>query len=572
MKKLNYLKNLFFYFTTILLLFSSCKKPAPIFYENLDRGVIVLSIDENSNYVGWRLLKEDTEDVAFNIYRMEIGGSDFVKINERPIVTSTNYIDNEVRPNMGYRYIIKTVSDGSEMGTPGIGYVFNRGMNQAYYSIKLRDNISPKRIGIGDLNGDGAFDFVIQHPDFNVDPWYRERYWKRSPEPYKLDAYTSKGEFLWSYDMGWAIETGTWYSPYMVFDLDGDGKAEVYTKAGEGDPREPDGHVLTGNEYLIKIDGQAGKITARKEWISREGFETYNSWCRNFLTVAYLNGVQPSLIVLRGTYSIIKALALDENLDQIWYWESTGEYEDYKGRGGHGIMLADIDGDEKDEIIPGTFALGNDGIPVWRTDLFHNDVGYIADIDPDRPGLEIFYGIEKGNPDKNGVSLVDAKTGEIIWGYEGRTYHIHSQGMIGDIDPENPGMECYAGEASLDKFFLYNAKGELLSDKSMGTLNPRAVWWDNDDYKEICVNENIFKYRGDTLVQIEGKVIAVADISGDWREEIITSLPGEIRIYSTNIPSETRKICLMQDRQYRIGVANYSMGYFYPAQLGIINK
>ena len=572
MKKINRFKNLFFYFLLIPLLLSSCKKPTPFFYEKLDRGLVALSIDENTNYVGWRLLKEDPEDIAFNVYRKEIGLGDFIKVNNTPVVSGTNFLDSEVRPNMGYRYKVTSISGGFENETPGTGYVFNRGINQPYISIKLKDNITPKRIGIGDLNGDGAYDFVIQHPDFNVDPWYRAGYWKRSPEPYKLDAYSSKGEFLWSYDMGWAIETGTWYAPYMVFDLDGDGKAEVYTKAGEGDTRELDGHVLTGDEYLLRIDGQTGRITSRKDWISREGFETYNSWCRNFLTVAYLDGVQPSLIVLRGTYSIIKALALDENLDQIWYWESTGEYEDYKGRGGHGIMVADIDGDGKDEIIPGTFALGNDGIPIWRTDLFHNDIGYITDIDPERPGLEIFYGIEKGNPDKNGVCLVDAKTGEIIWGYDGRTYHIHSQGMIGDIDPEHPGMECYAGESRQDKFFLYSAKGELLSDQSLGSLSPKALWWDNDEYKEINVRDNIFKYKGDTLLQIEGRVIAVADIIGDWREEIITSLPGEIRIYSTNIPADNRKVCLMQDRQYRTGVANYSMGYFYPAQLGFTNK
>ncbi len=96
------------------------------------------------------------------------------------------------------------------------------------------------------MDGDGAYDFVLQYPDFNVDPYYRPGYWKRSPEPYKLDAYSSKGEFLWRHNMGWAIETGTWYSPYMVFDVDQDGKAEVYAKAGEGDPREMDGHVLTG--------------------------------------------------------------------------------------------------------------------------------------------------------------------------------------------------------------------------------------------------------------------------------------------------------------------------------------
>ncbi|MBE9511982.1 MAG: hypothetical protein IMY71_14025, partial [Bacteroidetes bacterium] len=39
-------------------------------------------------------------------------------------------------------------------------------------------------------------------------------------------------------------------------------------------------------------------------------------------------------------------------------------------------------------------------------------------------------------------------------------------------------------------------------------------------------------------------------------------------IYSTTIPTDTRRICLMQDRQYRLGVTAASMGYFYPPQIG----
>ncbi len=106
----------------------------------------------------------------------------------------------------------------------------------------------------------------------------------------------------------------------------------------------------------------------------------------------------------------------------------------------------------------------------------------------------------------------------------------------------------------------------------MGSLAPRPLWWDDDELKEININRDIFKYQGDTLLDIEGKVLFVADITGDWREEIVTSLPGEIRIYSTNIPATTRKTCLMQDHQYRMGVAAYSVGYMYPAQLGLPQK
>jgi len=536
--------------------------------EKIDRGVVALTVSERAVYVGWRLLKSDPENVAFNVYRKDVGLGDFEKVNEKPITDSTNFLDESVTPGHGYRYKVNTVVDNTEKETPGQAYTFTTTGNQPFFSIKLKDPVKLKRIGIGDLDGDGAYDFVLQHPDFNVDPYHRPGYWKRSPEPYKLDAYSSKGQFLWRHDMGWAIETGTWYSPYMVFDVDQDGKAEVYTKAGEGDPRELDGHVLKGPEYLVKLDPQTGALLKKQDWISREGFESYNYWCRNFLTVAYLDGRNPSLVMQRGTYTIIKTEALDKNLKPIWKWASEGQYRNYRGQGQHAIMTGDIDLDGKDELVIGTAALDDNGVPMWRTGLGHNDAGYIADIDPDRPGYEIFYGVESRSP-KNGVCLVEAKTGKIIWGYEGSTVHVHGQAMIGDITDEYPGIECYAGEAKGgDKFFLYTAQGKRLSDKNLWGLAPRAVWWDADEQKEICYRGKVLEYNGDETQTIEGKVLVVADIIGDWREEIITSLPGELRIYSTNIPADSRKTCLMQNHLYRMAVADSTMGYYNAPQLG----
>jgi len=573
------------FLSLLVLLFACTTKQQFTGQEKIDRGVVALQIDETHTYVGWRLLKEDPEKISFNVYRKTVGTNSYLKINSDPIASSTNYVDSTVKGGLVYRYKIYKVIDSNEEETSGISTVFMAGkaereksevtaylLNRPYISIKLKDNITPNKIGIGDLNGDGAYDFVIQSPQYNVDPYHRLGYWKRSPETFKLDAYDSKGKFLWHYDMGWAIETGTWYAPYMVFDIDGDGHAEVYTKAGEGDPREIDGHVLEGPEYLVKIDGLTGKIIQKTNWLSKDGFETYNEWSRNFLKVAYLNGNTPSLIMQRGTYTIIKTEALDKNLKREWYWESTGEYEKYKGQGMHGILSGDINFDGKDELIPGTFALSHDGKPLWGLGIGHNDAGYLADIDPSRPGMEIFYGMETSQS-KNGVCLVDAATGKIIWGFDGKTVHVHSQGMVGDIDPEYPGMECYAGEAKGgNQAFLYSADGKRLSDKNMGSLEPRAVWWDGDDLKEINIGDKLFKYKGDTLLRIEGKVLMVADIIGDWREEIVTGLPGELRIYSTNIPATNRKVCLMQNRQYREGVADASMGYLYPPQLGIDKK
>jgi rhamnogalacturonan endolyase len=438
-----------------------------------------------------------------------------------------------------------------------------------YVSIKLKTDQTPRNVGIADLDGDGKYDYLIKYPDFNVDPWNEKGYWKRSPEPFKLEAYTSKGKHLWTYDMGWSVETGTWYSPYLVYDIDQDGFAEVYCKGGEGDPREIDGHVMTGPEYLVKIDGRTGKVVRKIDWISKEGFENYNYWSRNFLGMAFLDGSTPSIVLQRGTYTIIKSLALNKELEQEWYWESTGKYENYKGQGQHGMQTADIDNDGKDELIIGSAVLDDDGTPMWSTGLGHNDVGHVADIDPDNPGLEIFYGLETSQP-KHGVNLVDALSGKMLWAYEGSTVHVHGQGMAANIDPAYPGMECYAGEAKGgSKYFLYSAGGERLSDKNMGSLSPRPVWWDADDLKEIVIGDKLMKYKGDTLQQIEGKILMVGDILGDWREEIVTGLPGELRIYSTTHPTDKRRITLVQDRQYRLGVSRSTMGYYYPPQLSM---
>ena len=67
---------------------------------------------------------------------------------------------------------------------------------------------------------------------------------------------------------------------------------------------------------------------------------------------------------------------------------------------------------------------------------------------------------------------------------------------------------------------------------------------------------------------MEGTIVGISDCLGDWREELIVSVPGELRIYSTTVPATTRRVCLMQDRQYRTSVARQTMGYFYPPLLG----
>jgi hypothetical protein len=130
-------------------------------------------------------------------------------------------------------------------------------------------------------------------------------------------------------------------------------------------------------------------------------------------------------------------------------------------------------------------------------------------------------------------------------------------------------MECYTGEAKGgSNYWLYAASGKRLSDESLGELAPKAIYWLDGPTKVFVVGSQIFKWPRERLGTVEGRIVAIADCLGDWREEIITALNGEIRIYTTTHPATTRRVCLMQDRLYRTDVAMQTMGYFYPPQLG----
>ncbi|MFA6564816.1 MAG: silent information regulator protein Sir2 [Verrucomicrobiia bacterium] len=530
--------------------------------EKLDRGVVAMPMAGNKIHVGWRLLDSDPKGVAFNLYRRSGSGKP-EKLNREPISKTTDFTD-EQPPAGEQQYFVRAVVSSKEgKSSPSVSAT-PCAEGRPYISIKLDGNHTFQKAGIADLDGDGRLDFVLKQPLANVDPYIK--YWKRSPGTFKLEAYRHDGKFLWRHDLGWSIEQGMWYSPYLVYDFDGDGKAEVAVKIGEGDPRDADGRVQSGPEWLAILDGQTGKERARVPWPSRERFPDYNYYCRNQLGVAYLDGKTPCLIVERGTYNVIKLAAFEFHggkLRQLWTWEENEETGKYRGQGAHCLRAADVDSDGRDEVIIGSAVLDDNGVGFWTTGLGHPDHLTVGQLDPSLPGLQIEYGIESGRR-SNTVCMVEAKTGNILWGLNEKTTHIHSSGLCADIDPSHPGVECYAGERDFkDKRWLFSAKGELLSTNDMGGLAPRAAYWDASLQRALLIKGRLSKFGGGELSpKIEGDVIAVADILGDWREEIITSLPGELRIYSTTLPAADRRVTLLRDPIYRIDVTGGAQGYY----------
>jgi rhamnogalacturonan endolyase len=502
-----------------------------------------------------------------------VGGEQPVKLTSEPVFRTTDFLDaGAQKTEQPVEYSVRAVVKGAEVSGDKPATARLAGEETGYLRIPLRGSYQVQKAGIADLDGDGKLDYVIKQPIDNIDP--ADDYWKTSPDTYKLEAYLSDGTFLWQHDMGWDIERGIWYSPYVVYDLDGDGRAEVACKAGEGDHRGEDGRVKSGPEYLDILDGMTGKLRCRTDWVPRSEFRgvDYNRTSRNQLCVAYLDGKTPCLVVDRGTYNLIILVAYefhDGRLRELWRWSNSRTSRRYWGQGAHWMHGADVDRDGRDEVVVGSAVIDDNGQELWSTGLGHPDHCYVGDLDPERPGLEIYYGIEPSNP-KNSMCMVDAATGKILWGYDQRTVHIHSSGLVSDIDPSHPGSECYSGERDeKEKRWLRDCRGNVIAMADIGSLAPRAAYWDSDAQREIVARGAIKKFNGPVLEpKIEGSVVAVADILGDWREEIITTVPGEMRIHVSTIPAADRRTWLMADPVYRMDVVCAAMGYYQVPMLG----
>jgi rhamnogalacturonan endolyase len=537
------------------------------------RGLIAVVTPKKQVYLGWRLLGADPADVAFNVYRSADRGA-LEKLNAEPIRASTDFVDKTASLAKSNYWLVKVMTKDAETGAVNSTALPAKSKPQPYQVITLKSNYVFSKVGIADLDGDGKLDFVIKQPQQVTDPGV----WKPSLETFKLEAYRHDGALLWRRDLGVNIEQGVWWSPMVVADFDGDGKAEVALKTAplDVDYRNKVGRVLTGPEWLSVLDGLTVQEIARVDWPARGGIAEWgdkvgNRASRHLIGMAKLDGKRTSLLALRGTYTkmLVDAYNLEGGkLEKVWSWNGDEETPKVRGQGMHGMHAADVDGDGREEVILGAAVIDDNGKALWNLQMGHPDVCYVTDVIPANPGLEIAYGFETAQ-EKNGFSVADAKTGKILWGCNHLTTHIHSQGLLADIDPTNPGLEFYGGEKFLKDRWLYSATdGKLLSREDFGSLAPNPIYWDDSYVKPYLAKDgDIVKYKGAKLGKIEGKVIAIADVLGDWREEIITTVPGELRIYTTTIPSTRRHFWLMEDPIYRNDVALGAMGYLYPPQL-----
>ncbi|GIJ12445.1 cellulose binding domain-containing protein [Micromonospora andamanensis] len=561
--------------------------PGTMQAENLERGLVSVR-SGSANLVSWRLLGTETNGVAFNLYR----GTN--RVNASPITGATNYLDSGAPA--GANYTVRAVVGGVEQTQSVQALQFPAG----YLDVPLQVppggttpsgeayTYSANDVSVGDVDGDGDYDFVVKWEPSNAKDNSQSGY---TGNVY-IDAYTLPGYRLWRIDLGRNIRAGAHYTQFQVYDYDGDGRAEVAMKTADGtrsgtgqvignasaDHRNSAGYVLSGPEYLTMFDGSTGAALSTVTYDPPRG--TVSSWGDNYgnrvdrflAGTAYLDGQRPSLIMARGYYTRAVIAAWDfrnGTLTKRWTFDSNASGNGAAaGQGNHSLSVAHVDGDGRQEIVYGAATIDDNGRLLWSTGHGHGDAGHVGDLDPSRPGLEYFKVSEDGS--KPSSWFADARTGQILWSTP--TGGDNGRGVSADIWAGSPGAESWSSAVN----GLANTRGQNIGRKPSSTNF--LVWWDGDPVRELLDATRIDKYGtgGDTRL-LTGSGVASnngtkstpslsADILGDWREEVVwrTTDSRALRIYSTPTPTSIRIHTLMHDLQYRVAIAWQNTAYNQP--------
>ena len=619
--------------------------------ERLSRGLVVLP-SGSGQFVSWRMLATDGHGTTFDILR------DGVAV-KKGLATATSWTDVAGGPHSEYRVV--TNQPGALPDTSAVAMSWSR----PYMKLPLDRpaggvtpdgkpySYTPNDCSVGDVDGDGEYEIILK--------WDPTNSKDNAPDGYTgsvvLDCYRMDGTRLWRVDLGRNIRAGAHYTQFMVYDLDGDGKAEMVCKTAPGsiggdgrfvteaatlfaikgadntaDYRNAKGRILSGPEYLTVFDGETGRAIhtiyytpnragatgGAPEHPSEDfwGDEHGNRGERYLACVAYLGGLDhnPSVVMCRGYYSMAYLWAVDFNGSRLatrWLHASLSknrvQHTDAAGKktmtthttntmglkngsntvygnGNHNISVADVDGDGCDEIIYGSAAVDNDGSLLYATGCGHGDAMHLADLDPDRPGLEVFE-IHEDGVAGYGWDVHDAATGEIL--LNGTSGGDNGRGMAADITDESRGHEFWSAADKQAR----GIDGSVVG--SNGGSYTFRIYWDGDLYDEqlgdisnhnspylekygkgrIKINgKNVYEIdRSRTCNSTKGTPCLTADLFGDWREEMVFwcgTDSASLNIFTTTEPTAYRVPTLMHDHVYRMGVAWQNVAYNQPPHLG----
>ena len=587
--------------------------------EHLNRGVVAVRASADTVAVSWRYLQTDASDVAFHVYR------NGVQITQTPVSVGTIYYDYNPSKEAAVYEVKPADVSRKQAKKEGGRWLLPAEAPTGYLSIPLEkpeivpmpDNEKytylPNDASAADLDGDGEMEIVLKWDPTNS----HDNAHSGFTGPTYIDAYKFNGKRLWRINLGRNIRSGAHYTQFMVYDLDGDGCAEVVMKTSDGTvdgkgkvignpdadhrmqhghvagdlpegsemPRGRVGYIAYGPEYLTVFNGKTGAAMQTIDYIPERG--DLRAWGDNYANrserylacVAYLDGMKPSVVMCRGYYTRAVLAAFDwdgKELKPRWVFDSNEErHRTYAGQGNHNLRVGDVDGDGCDEIVYGSCCIDHNGEGLYNTRMGHGDAMHLTRFLPEAEGLQVWDCHENR---RDGSTLRDAATGKVLF----QIPHNTDVGrcMATDIDPTSYGLEMWSSASD----GIRNSKGEVVYPSPKGLSINMAVWWDGDLLRELLDREKVSKYDWNTgecrtIAHFEGcrfnngtksNPCLQGDLLGDWREEVLTRTEAgdELRLYVSTLPTEYRFHTFLHDPVYRHGITTQNVAYNQPTQPG----
>ncbi len=583
------------------------------FTDKMDRGLVAVP-SGSGNFVSWHVFGEEYYDVTYNLYR------DGAKIASN--LEKSNYLDN--KGTSASKYQVAPVVRGvegelcKEVTRWDAGYLripvaapTDRNGNDVSAHYTLND------VSIGDLTGDGIVEFIVKRKCDAITDLSNKRMF------HQLDCYDRFGNRLWWIDLGPNMLAGAdeqW--DCVCYDWDMDGKAEVLLRIQDNAYiHYPDGSKLligdanvdtrwdgieytsSGNEYLLYLEGATGKPyqigpDSHPNYIdypnTRESDAAWGSGIvghrstKHYFGAPFLDGRRASIFLGRGCYTMHKFTALDvdpetHKLTTRWYWETRDGSSPWFGNGYHNFAIGDVDWDGRDEIIFGSMVIDDNGLGLSTTSYGHGDAQHCADLDPYRKYEEQFACLEEGRANF-GNNYRNAATGEIYFKFDAGG--DDGRALMANFTNDYPGSVGRSVSSGWISSVADKIVPELNGDAFIhwSDLNQR-IYWDGDlldEYFDSPGTEGygaIYKPASQTTAGgrwnfqeskcnnwSKNNPGGIADILGDWREELIMRQGDNsaILVYTTPIPTEYRIPTLWHDHQYRNAMVWQSMGYNQP--------
>jgi hypothetical protein len=382
----------------------------------------------------------------------------------------------------------------------------------------------------------------------------------------------------------YCVEKGRLWSAYLPIQVTGQAEREGLpgnhapgiAVADLGDGGGASLLYLDRTSRLIALDGATGRETAAVHVPPPDGAERWEH-----LAVANFRGEGLRDILLQATdatkgYRIGRHLAawpLERLLAEGGEIQPLWRRDDFAALPHAGARIADLNGNGRHEVI-GSMIVRHDGsvaasLPVPARHMHHVDAVYVANVLPDRPGLEVVATEERG---ENRVFLYGVDG--VIWS----AHHNNEEAQnaaVGKFDPDRPGLQIWARSRHYNdqRPFVFDASGKLIAsyqlrqtapegwtDRGVETIAP--IHWTGDGRQHAAAKERhtagdvaIFDpLTGRFLLRIPeaAQRLYVADVLGDWREELIVVSETRIRIYSNTRPNpDPGRTSLWDDDHYR---------------------